>query len=70
MQSSYLKTGLNVLFVGAATPPGEDQYSYGAALGDLDGDGTVLTVDEYGLPNIDQDGLLPRMYVEPDGFLV
>jgi hypothetical protein len=34
------------------------------ALGDLDGDGTVAAVDEHGLPNINQDGLLPDMYVE------
>ncbi len=49
---------------------GPEPTSHAVAVGDIDGDGTVPAVDENGLPNINQDGLLPSMYVEPDGFLV
>ncbi len=40
------------------------------AVGDLDGDGDYPAADENGLPNINQDGLLPSMYVVPDDFLI
>lgn len=46
-------------------PPPEDT-STGVALGDIDGDGDFPAVDENGLPNINQDGLLPSMYVDDD----
>ncbi len=36
--------------------------STAVALGDLDGDGNVAPVDSNGLPNINQDGLLPDIY--------
>jgi hypothetical protein len=45
-------------------PEGGNLFSLAVALGDLDGDGGVPPVDESGLPNIDQDGLLPSMYVD------
>ncbi len=35
-----------------------DRVCTGVALGDLDGGGTVATVDADGLPNVNQDGLL------------
>jgi hypothetical protein len=46
------------------TPEGGTESSVAVALGDVDGDGGVPPADEYGLPNIDQDGLLPSMYVD------